>query len=189
MWLALANRADEDGRCYPSIRTLQGDTGLARATVYRAISQLSEKGEITVVPGGGKGNPSNEYTIKGGLRDELVQDMNQCNPETKVVHLRDKGGLRDEHKPNKGTRLKNQTVRTSKKRFVEPTSEEVRAYCLDRKNTVDPQRFLDHYESNGWRVGRNAMKDWKAAVRTWEKNGFSDSNGEAKKQEPLVYRA
>ncbi len=80
----------------------------------------------------------------------------------------------------------------SKKRahtFVKPSIKEVRAYCLDRKNTVDPQRFLDHYESNGWRVGRNAMKSWKAAVRTWEKNGFSDSNGEAKKSEPLVYRA
>lgn len=55
-------------------------------------------------------------------------------------------------------------------RFVPPTLEQVRAYCLARSNTVDPQRFVDHYTSNGWRVGKNAMRDWQACVRTWEKS-------------------
>ncbi len=55
--------------------------------------------------------------------------------------------------------------------FVEPTVEEVRAYCRERDNAVDPQRFVDYYTANGWRVGKNTMRDWKAAVRTWEKNG------------------
>lgn len=58
----------------------------------------------------------------------------------------------------------------SSKRFVKPTAEEVAAYCRERGNKVDPQRFIDHYESNGWRVGKATMKDWRAAVRTWEKN-------------------
>ena len=57
--------------------------------------------------------------------------------------------------------------------FVKPTLEEIRAYCQERKNNVDPQRFLDYYESNGWKVGRNPMKDWKATVRTWERNSFA----------------
>ena len=60
--------------------------------------------------------------------------------------------------------------KTTKKRFVKPTVEEVRAYCLERGNSVDPQKFVDYYESNGWRVGKNPMKDWRAAVRTWERN-------------------
>lgn len=60
-----------------------------------------------------------------------------------------------------------------RKRFVPPTLEEVQSYCLERKNRVDPQRFIDYYTSNGWVVGKNKMKDWKAAVRTWERNGFS----------------
>lgn len=61
----------------------------------------------------------------------------------------------------------------SKKRvFQKPTVEEVREYCCDRKNSVDPQRFVDYYESNGWMIGKNKMKDWKAAVRTWERNNF-----------------
>lgn len=54
------------------------------------------------------------------------------------------------------------------KRFVKPTLEEVRAYCKERGNSVDPQRFIDFYESKGWKVGDQAMKDWKACVRTWE---------------------
>ena len=57
------------------------------------------------------------------------------------------------------------------KRFTPPSKEEVQAYCLERKNNVDAERFIDYYTSNGWYVGKNKMKDWKAAVRTWEKNG------------------
>ena len=54
--------------------------------------------------------------------------------------------------------------------FKTPSLEEVKAYCDERRNGVDPQRFVDYYTANGWMVGRNRMKDWKAAVRTWEKN-------------------
>lgn len=60
-----------------------------------------------------------------------------------------------------------------RKRFIPPTLEEVQSYCIERNNNVDPQRFIDYYTSNGWQVGKNKMKDWKAAVRTWERNGYS----------------
>ncbi len=53
--------------------------------------------------------------------------------------------------------------------FTPPSLDDVRAYCQERKNGVDPQTFIDFYESKGWFVGKNKMKDWKAAVRTWEK--------------------
>ena len=59
-----------------------------------------------------------------------------------------------------------------RKRFVPPTFEEVKEYCQERNNNVDAVRFIDYYTSNGWQVGRNKMKDWKAAVRTWEKQDF-----------------
>lgn len=55
-----------------------------------------------------------------------------------------------------------------KKRFTPPNIEEVTVYCKERENNIDPKRFIDHYTSNGWMVGKNPMKDWKAAVRTWE---------------------
>lgn len=53
--------------------------------------------------------------------------------------------------------------------FRPPTVDEVRSYCLERKNDVDPQRFVDYYQARGWMIGKSKMKDWKAAVRTWEK--------------------
>ena len=56
----------------------------------------------------------------------------------------------------------------SSKRFVKPTLEEVKDYCLSRKNNIDAQQFIDFYESKGWKVGNQSMKDWKACVRTWE---------------------
>ena len=65
---------------------------------------------------------------------------------------------------------------TTTKRFTPPTLEEVVAYCRERRNNVDAQRFIDYYSSNGWKVGKNKMKDWKAAVRTWERNSFGKSN-------------
>lgn len=54
-------------------------------------------------------------------------------------------------------------------RFIPPTAEEVAYYCKERQNSVDAQRFVDFYEAKGWKVGKEAMRDWRAAVRTWER--------------------
>lgn len=54
-------------------------------------------------------------------------------------------------------------------RFTPPTIQDVKAYCIERGNEVNPERFIDFYESKGWMVGKNKMKDWKAAVRNWER--------------------
>ena len=65
--------------------------------------------------------------------------------------------------------------------FQIPSLEEIKAYCLERKNNIDPQLFLDKYIGNGWMVGKNKMKDWKAVIRTWEKNDFGgNGNGTGK---------
>ena len=71
-----------------------------------------------------------------------------------------------ESNPNPNPNPKESVSRAT--RFTPPTVEEVAAYCLERKNHVDPQRFVDFYAAKGWMVGKNRMKDWKAAVRTWE---------------------
>lgn len=57
----------------------------------------------------------------------------------------------------------------NKGRFTPPDVSEVRSYCIERNNNVDPEAFVDFYQSKGWMVGKNKMKDWKAAVRSWEK--------------------
>lgn len=63
----------------------------------------------------------------------------------------------------------------SVKRFVKPKAEEIEAYCKERNNSVDAQQFFDYYESKGWKVGKSPMKDWKSAVRTWERNNFNNN--------------
>ena len=62
-----------------------------------------------------------------------------------------------------------------KRQFTKPTLEEVQAYCLERGKGVDAQKWYDYYSANGWKVGKNPMKDWKAAVRTWERSGGNGS--------------
>ncbi len=58
-------------------------------------------------------------------------------------------------------------------KFEKPTVEAVRAYCAEKGYNVDAERFVNYYESNGWKVGRNPMKSWEAAVATWAKNDYS----------------
>lgn len=73
------------------------------------------------------------------------------------------------------------------KRFTPPEVEEVAAYCEERKNGIDAQHFVDYYEARGWMIGKNRMKDWKAAVRTWERN--RDGGGTNGKPEKPAYDA
>lgn len=65
---------------------------------------------------------------------------------------------------------KNNNAGKPQSRFIPPTIEQVKEYCKERNNSVDAEAFVDFYQSKGWMVGRNKMKDWKAAVRTWERN-------------------
>jgi len=65
--------------------------------------------------------------------------------------------------------------KATRPKFVSPTYQQIKAYCDERKNQVDPLAFHDHYEANGWVQGRNKpIRDWKACVRTWERNDFSN---------------
>lgn len=64
---------------------------------------------------------------------------------------------------------------TAKQRFQKPTEEEVRSYCKERENGIDADSFFNYYESKGWKIGNTAMKDWKAAVRTWEQRRKSSA--------------
>ncbi len=64
---------------------------------------------------------------------------------------------------------KDKTINIESKKFTPPTLDDIKNYCLERNNDIDAERFLDYYTSNGWMVGKNKMKDWRAAIRTWEK--------------------
>lgn len=62
-----------------------------------------------------------------------------------------------------------------------PTIEEIKEYCDKRGNNVDPEQFFDFYESKGWVVGKAPMKNWQAAVRTWERNRYEQSTYKSKR--------
>jgi hypothetical protein len=67
-------------------------------------------------------------------------------------------------------------------RFIPPTLEEVAAYCRERGNSVDPQQWFDYYAARGWKYkGGLVMKDWKAALRYWERNDFNTGDNGRKK--------
>lgn len=101
----------------------------------------------------------------------ISEAMYTQNAYTQVRLGKDRTG-KDRIEEDKDTlTLKGSSVcaTASPRRFTPPSLEEVRDYCRERGNTVDPGKFIDFYESKGWMVGKNKMKDWKAAVRTWER--------------------
>lgn len=100
----------------------------------------------------------------------------QCNV-TDTLLIRSCNAIELEQEPEQELKKGNDGAKAPNPRkvFTPPTIDDVKAYCAERKNTVDAERWYDHYTSNGWMVGRNKMKDWKAAVRTWERN----ENGKA----------
>lgn len=97
-----------------------------------------------------------ETGIAKRVREYRKNKRLQCNKNvTKSIENRDK---------SIDIRYKN-----NNKVFVKPSLEEVQAYCKIRGNSIDPQAFIDYYESVGWKVGNKPMKDWQACVRTWER--------------------
>lgn len=108
---------------------------------------------------------------KSRARRKLLPAVND-NVNDSQENVNDSQGTDIEEDKEKEKEKKNNS---ESKRFTPPTVEEVRSYCLERKNNVDAQRFVDYYTSNGWLVGKNKMKDWRAAVRTWERNNTSSS--------------
>ena len=124
---------------------------------------LTEKG-ISILPKGQMDFPkrANENSQKGEPIPDTIPDVKPVNSLNTNVF--------------KGDESKKGKCPSNSKRFVKPTIEEIRAYCSERNNTVDAESFYDFYESKGWVVGKSPMKDWKSAVRTWERS----RNGQSK---------
>ena len=93
--------------------------------------------------------------------DDQANTRPMINHQSTIISINNKDIDKDIERERKRS--------TPQKRFTPPDVQDVKAYCLERGNNVDPEQFVNFYESNGWKVGKNKMKDWKAAVRTWEK--------------------
>ena len=97
---------------------------------------------------------------------QLISDCNQLSADCMSE---------SESNPNPNpNRMCGATSAPTRTRFVPPSVDDVRAYCIEQGYRIDPERFVAYYESNGWKVGRNPMRDWRAACRTWARG---DSTG------------
>ena len=116
-------------------------------------------------------NDRTKPTIYQNELSELGLDNNNVYiMDTTCIHSIDKNSI-DKN------RLDIRKENIKEKKFKKPTLEEVKEYCKERNNNIDSQRFIDFYESKDWMIGKNKMKDWKAAIRTWEKNSKTDTPG------------
>ena len=155
---------------------LSYETGLSRQQIRTAMNKLISTNEISK-------SSNKEYTVIKVLKyddyqvnstvstsdviipgtiDTYVNETNKHGTKSTKQLLNKKNIRREEDNPPisplKGGR------------FVPPTADEVREYCEERGNGINADDFVDFYQSKGWMVGKNKMKDWKAAVRTWERS-------------------
>ena len=101
--------------------------------------------------------------------DEKPPKTDGYDIETPENHINTNIETNIETNTKTNTKAEGVTVR-ARARFTPPTPDDVRAYCSENGYQVDAERFVAYYEANGWRVGRNPMRDWRAAVRTWIRN-------------------
>lgn len=119
-----------------------------RASYDSQVASLSERGKA-----GAKARWENAKKAQACL--SIASNAKDGNTETET------NTETDTHPPTGG--------KGKGTRFAPPSIQEVTDYCRERGNGVDPERFVDFYAAKGWKVGNQPMKDWKAAVRTWEK--------------------
>lgn len=173
-------------------------TGHQVGTIKQALSMFKELGLIEILENGaiymldiqnfiGKGSTEADrrrsYDRKIAQEKELlkvesVRNLREISekstPEIEIELEKDIEIEKEIHSSAKSTT-------TKRKRFEKPTLSEIKEYCIERNNNVDAQHFYDYYESNGWKVGKNSMKNWQAAVRTWEKNSYTNTTKQTKK--------
>ena len=158
-------------------------------TIKQALSMFKELGLIEVLENGaiymldiqnfiGKGSTEadrqrlyDRRISEERKQNKLTQSRNleeickKSTPEIEIELEKDIEIEKEIHSSAKSTT-------TKRKRFEKPTLSQITQYCFERNNNVNAEQFYDYYESNGWKVGKNSMKDWKACVRTWERNGY-----------------
>lgn len=178
-------------------------TGHQVGTIKQALSMFKELGLIEVLENGaiymldiqnfiGKGSTEadrqrlyDRRISEERKQNKLTQSRNleeickKSTPEIEIELEKDIEIEKEIHSSAKSTT-------TKRKRFEKPTLSQITQYCLERNNNVNAEQFYDYYESNGWKVGKNSMKDWKAAVRTWERSEYRKPNYKKNSKEDAI---
>lgn len=153
---AVINGYSQEGQgCfYGSLSLLSQFCGIkSKTTTQKILKSLVEKGAI----------------VKG---EDLHNGVKFCtykvNKNWYGISKIGMGGISETDTNNKDININTLSIKGGH-RFQKPSLEEIRTYCKERDNKVDPEQFYNFYESKGWMVGKSPMKDWRASVRTWEK--------------------
>lgn len=154
------------GSFVSSLPKLAEETALTIREVRTAITHLKLTGELTY-------KSYSKYTVFTVKNYCLYQTSDIQNDIQATGKRHSNDILTTTIEEKKEVNNKKEDTNVSKKKFTPPSLDDVRTYCLERSNNVDAQAFVDFYESKGWMVGKNRMKDWKAAVRTWERSATS----------------
>jgi hypothetical protein len=170
--------SNKNGYCYSSNKYFANLYNVTPQAISKYINHLAKKNYIRLeyIYNGKEIKERRIFLQEVSTRNEEVSTENEggINSELKGYQLK----IKDNNTSNNITSInniymdksKNREKSEPKKRFQKPSLEELKAYIQEHEYSVDAERFFDYYESNGWKVGKNPMKDWKACVRTWQKN-------------------
>ena len=204
LYLHLSMSADDDGFCnqvsvsmfkaHASVADLQQllekryiyqfDNGVIVIKHWRMANALrkdrytptnfkEELAKLKIKPNGAYTFSDNGCQVVANGLPDGCQVVATCLPQDSIGKVSiDKNSI---DKDSKGESVRGEKA----KRFYPPTLDEVKQYCEERKNNIDPMAFIDFYSSKGWMIGKNRMKDWKAAVRTWERKRKEESKTES----------
>lgn len=163
----ITSLSNSSGECWATNGYFANLYGVEVTTISRWISNLRKREYLEVNIEYKKGTKEIEKRVLILKSRGIAQKVNRyCS--------KSQGGIAQKSKENNTSinikEINNNKLLFTKKSFQKPTFNEVNDYCLERKNNIDAQYFIDFYESKGWLIGKTVMKDWKACIRTWERN-------------------
>ena len=178
----------------------------AAGRLFKAMLRYALNGDVPVL----KGKEAVAWTVarqhmdrEAAAYDDKVSSMARARKQKEIKQRsmsqplisredkekdKDKNKDKDNEREYEGFAPVSAAMAASRARSMPPSLEEIESYCRERGNGVNAQRFMDFYTSNGWRIGKVPMKDWKAAVRSWETNGMDERTNPVLKQTELTDR-
>jgi len=168
------------GQLVTSLSSLASQTGLTVRQVRVSLDKLKMTGEVT-------SKATNRYTVITVIKYDDYQSNDKQDGNQMTGKRANKGQTDDKQMTNgwqtndkqmttsiedieqieQIEKIEPPTVGRTASRFTPPAKEEIFDFCMENRLAVDVDRFYDYYTSNGWKVGKNPMKDWKATVRNW----------------------
>lgn len=146
-----------------SVRGLVGISNDGEASVRSALTELEEHGYLR--------REQNREEGKFGKSKYVITDMLKSEKPFVENPLADNPSA-ENHAQYNTKELNTKESNTKRYVFIKPTIEDIEDYINEKGYRVDAHKFYDYYESNGWKVGKNPMKDWKAAIRNWARNDY-----------------